>query len=175
MSLIRHLDSSIPWWSSFNWSGPPQKPKLWSQNQDWAERLRPAPVTKSSKGIRKMNKPHLLIQSVRVLRYKLDSRDCYQKGSPQPSLSKPLESKNETQDSQHLEERYPCVSLHDNPPTPHTTMVNDSNAQEVLERNPHTQITMTETSDRAQNQSSRQALIASFRARRSFIEGTDLN
>ena len=49
-------------------------------------------VTKSSKGIREMNKPHPLPQSVGVLRYKLDSRDCYQKGSSQPFLSQPLES-----------------------------------------------------------------------------------
>ena len=27
-SLIRDLDSSIPQWSSFDWSNPPQKPKL---------------------------------------------------------------------------------------------------------------------------------------------------
>ena len=76
---------------------------------------------------------------------------------------------------QHLEERYPSVNPHDIPPAPQTKMVNDSHAQEALERDPHTQIMNTETSDRAQNQSSRQALMVSFRARRSFIESTDLS
>ena len=52
--------------------------------------------------------------------------------------------------------------------------MNDSNAQEILERDPQTQITTTEMSDRAQNQSSRQALMASTRARKSFIKSTDL-
>ena len=45
-------------------------------------------------------------------------------------------------------------------------MVNDSSTQEALERNPHTQVMTPEMSDRAQNQSSRQALMASIRARR---------
>ena len=54
--LIRDLDSSILQWSSLNYSNPPQKPKLWGQNHDSAEKLRPAPITKSGKGIRKMNK-----------------------------------------------------------------------------------------------------------------------
>ena len=54
-------------------------------------------------------------------------------------------------------------------------MVNDSNAQEVLERDPHTQVMTTEMSDRAQSQSSRQALMASIRAWRFFIEGMDLS
>ena len=54
-------------------------------------------------------------------------------------------------------------------------MVNDSNAQEVLERDPQTQIMTTDMSIRVQNQSSRQALMASIRARRSFIESTDLS
>ena len=39
-------------------------------------------------------------------------------------------------------------------------MVNDSNAQEVLERDPQTQIMTTETSKRVQNQSSRHSLMA---------------
>ena len=86
-----------------------------------------------------------------MLRYKLDSRDCYQKGTPQSSLSELLESKKETQDSQHPEERFPSVNSHDKPPTPQTTVVNDSNTQEVLERNPHTQIMTTEMSDRSEN------------------------
>ena len=54
-------------------------------------------------------------------------------------------------------------------------MVIDSNAQEVLYRDPHTQVKTTEMSDRAQNKSSRQALMASIRARRSFIRSTDLS
>ena len=45
-----------------------------------------------------MNKPHPLPQSESVLKYKLDSRDYYQKGTPQPSLSKLLESKTQAQD-----------------------------------------------------------------------------
>ena len=52
-------------------------------------------------------------------------------------------------------------------------MANDSNAQEIVKREPHTQIMTTETSDRAQNQSSRQAMMASIRTRRSFIKRTD--
>ena len=127
-SLIRNLDSSIPWWSSFSWSSPPQKLKLWSQNHYSAERLRPALVIKSNKGIRKMNKLHPLPQSVRVLRYKLDSRIHYQKGTPWPSLSKLLEGNKETQDSQCLKERYPSVNPHDIPPAPQAKIVNDSNA-----------------------------------------------
>ena len=51
----------------------------------------------------------------------------------------------------------------------------DSNIQEVSERDPQTQVMTTNTSDRVQNQSSRQALMASIRARRSFIESTDLS
>ena len=54
-------------------------------------------------------------------------------------------------------------------------MVKDSNAQEVLERDPQTQIMTTEMSNGVHNQSSRQALMASIWARRSFIEITDLN
>ena len=91
------------------------------------------------------------------------------------SLSKPLEGNKETQDSKYLKERYPSVSPHDIPPTPQTKTVNDSNAQELVERDPHTQIMTIEMSDRAQNQSSRQALMPSIRARRSFIESMDLS
>ena len=54
-SLLRNLDSNIPQWSSFDWSNPPQKLKLRSQNHDLAERLRPASMTKASKGIKKMS------------------------------------------------------------------------------------------------------------------------
>ena len=173
-SLIRDLDSYIPWWSSFNWSSPPQKPKLQSQNHDSAVRLRPAPITQSSKGIRKMNKLHPLSQSVRVLRYKLDIRDYYQKGIPWPSLSKPLQSKKNARFTASRRKVSQCqFTWH--PLVPQTKTVNDSNAQEVLERDPHTQITTTEMSDRAQNQSSRQALMAYIWARRSFIGSTDLS
>ena len=52
-------------------------------------------------------------------------------------------------------------------------MVNDSSMQEVLERDPQTQVATTNTSDRVENQSSRQALMASIRAKRYFIESTD--
>ena len=51
--------------------------------------------------------------------------------------------------------------------------MNDSNTQEVLQKDPQTQVMITNTSDRVQNQSSRQALMASIRARRSFIDSTD--
>ena len=54
-------------------------------------------------------------------------------------------------------------------------MVNYSNIQEVLERNLQTQVTTTNTSERVQNQSSRQALVACIRARRTFIESPDLS
>ena len=57
-------------------------------------------------------------------------------------------------------------------------MVNDSNTQEVLERSPHTQdtqITTTEMSDKVQNQSSRQAVMASIRVRRYFIKSMGLS
>ena len=81
-SHITNLDSSIPQQSSFDWSNPPQKLDLWVQNPNSAEKLRPTTVTKLGKGIRKMNKLHSLHQSVRVLRYKLDSRDHYEKGTP---------------------------------------------------------------------------------------------
>ena len=81
----------------------------------------------------------------------------------------------EIQESQHLEERYPSVNSHGIPLAPQTQMLNDSNTQEVLERDPQTQITTTDTSERVQNQSSRQAFMASIRARRSFIKSTDLS
>ena len=54
-------------------------------------------------------------------------------------------------------------------------MVNDSNGQAVLERDPQTQIKTTEMLNRAQNQSSSQTLMASIRARRSLIESTDMS
>ena len=54
-------------------------------------------------------------------------------------------------------------------------MVNDSNMQEVSERDSQTQVTTTNTSDRVQNQSFRQVLMGSIKARRSFIESTDLS
>ena len=52
-------------------------------------------------------------------------------------------------------------------------MVNNFNMLEVLERDPQTHVMSTNTSERVQNQSFRQALMASIRARRSFIESTD--
>ena len=52
-------------------------------------------------------------------------------------------------------------------------MVNDSNMQRRSREKPIYQVKTTEMSDRKQNQSSRQALMASIRARRSFIEGMD--
>ena len=53
--------------------------------------------------------------------------------------------------------------------------MNDSNIQEVLERAPQTQSTISNTLDRVKTQSSREALMASIRARRSFIDSTDLS
>ena len=62
-----------------------------------------------------MNKPHPLPQSVRVLRYKLDSRDCYQKGTPQPSISNVSQTETEIQNPQHPDEGYPSVNSHGTP------------------------------------------------------------
>ena len=56
---------------------------------------------------------------------------------------------------------------------PQTQTVNDSNMQEVLERNPQIQVMTTNTSGRVQNQSSRQALVTSIRTGRSFMKSTD--
>ena len=81
----------------------------------------------------------------------------------------------ETQDSQHPEERYPSFNSNGIPPVPQTQMVNDFNTREVLEKHPYTQFRTTDTSNRVQNQSSRQALMASIRARRSFTRSTDLS
>ena len=68
------------------------------------------------------------------------------------------------------------VSIHMAPHWhPQSQMVNDSNTQEVSERDPQTHVMTTNTSDRVQNQSSRQALMASIKARRSFITSTDLS
>ena len=152
---------------------PPQKSDLWVQNPGLVEKSRPRAATKVGKGIRKMSKLHPLPQSVRVPRYKLDRRHCYQKGTTRPSTSKISQTETEIQNSQHPDESYSSVDLHGTPPAPHTPMVNDSNLQEVLERDQQTQVMTTNMSDRVQNQSSRQALMASIRARRSFIESTD--
>ena len=65
-----------------------------------------------------MNKPHPLCQSVIALRYKLDSRDHYQKSMPQPSISKILQTETENQNSQQPDERYPSVNSHDIPLDP---------------------------------------------------------
>ena len=67
------------------------------------------------------------------------------------------------------------VSIHVASLCPPTQTVNDSKAQEVLERDPQTQIMTLDTSNRVQNQSSSQALMASISARRYFIENTDLS
>ena len=103
LSHIRNLNSNIPLWSSFGWSNPPQKSDLWIQNPGSAEKPGPKAVTNIGKGIRKMNKPHPLPQSVRLLRYTLDNRDHYQKGTPQPSISKISQTEKEIQNSQHLD------------------------------------------------------------------------
>ena len=62
-----------------------------------------------------MNKLHPLPQSVRVLRYKLYSRDHYQKGTPQPSISKMSQTEKEIQNSQHPDEIYHSVDSHGPP------------------------------------------------------------
>ena len=116
-----------------------------------------------------MSKPHPLPQSVRVIRYKLDSRDYYHKGTPQPSISKISQTETEIQNSLHPDESYPSVDSPCTPLAPQSHMVNDSNMQEVSERDPQTQVMTTNTSDRVQNQSSRQVLVAFIRAKRSFI------
>ena len=67
-SHLRNLNSNIPQQSSFNWSSPPQRPRVQSENHNSAEKLRSTPMTKASKGIKKINKLHPLPQSVRVLR-----------------------------------------------------------------------------------------------------------
>ena len=55
---------------------------------------------------------------MRVLRYKLETRYDYQKGTPPASLSKPSQGKKEIQDAQQPEERYPNVNSHDIPLAP---------------------------------------------------------
>ena len=121
-SILRSLDSNIPQWSSFDWSSSLlQEPKLRSQNHDSAEKPRPAPMTKVCKGIMRVNKPHPLPQSVRVLRYKLDIKGHYQKGTPWLPLLNHKHIKKKPE-SQHLEERYPFVNSWDTP-----TMMNNSN------------------------------------------------
>ena len=145
-SHIRDLNSSIPLWSSFSWGNPPQKLDWQVQNPSSAEKPRPNTVTKVGKGIRKMNKLHPLPQSVRVLRYKLERRDHYQKDIPQPSISKISQTEKESQNSQHPDESYPCVGLHGTSLAPQTQMVNESNTQKVLERDPQTQVMTTNMS-----------------------------
>ena len=103
---------------------------------------------------------------MRLLRYKLDSRDHYQRGTPQPSISKSSQTETEIQNSQCPDEGYPSFDSHGTPLAPQMQMGNGSNMQEVLERDHRLMI--TNTSDRVQYQSSRQALMASIRARRSF-------
>ena len=78
-----------------------------------------------------MNNLHPLPQSVRVCRYELDSKDHYQKGTPQLSISKMSQTETKIQNSQHLDEGYPSVNSHGTPLAPQTQTVNDSNTQEV--------------------------------------------
>ena len=89
-----------------------------------------------------------------------------------PNIS---QTETEIQNSQHPDEGYSSVDSHGTPLGPQTQTVNDSNMQEVLKRDPLTQFMITTMSDGVQNQSSRQALMASIRARRSFIDITDLS
>ena len=123
-----------------------------------------------------MKNPPPLPQSVRVLRYELDGRDCYQKGTSQPSISKISQTETENQNSQQPDERYPSVDSHCMPLAPQNS---DSKlfqyVRGIRERDPQTQVMANNMSDRVQNQSSRQVLMASIRARRSFIESTDLS
>ena len=151
--LIRDLSSSGPLWSRFGWRN------LQVQNAGSVEKPRPNAVTKVGKGIMKKNKLHPLPLSVRVLRYKLDSRDYYHKDTPQPSISKISQTETKIQNSQHLDESCPSVNSHGIPLAPQTQMANDSNMQEVSERDPQTEVLTTNTSDRVQNPSSRQALM----------------
>ena len=82
-SHIRDTHSSVPLHSSFGWSKPPQKSDLLVQDPISVGKPRLKAVTKVGKGIRKVNKLHPLPpQSVRVLSYKLDSRDHYHKDTP---------------------------------------------------------------------------------------------
>ena len=99
------------------------------------------------------------------------SKKCH----PQPCICNISENETEIQNSQHPDEGYSCVDSHCTPLAPQTQTVNDSNMQEVLERDPQTQLMITNMSDRVQNQSSRQALMAFIRARRTFNESTDLS
>ena len=67
-----------------------------------------------------MHKLHPLPQSVRVLRYKLDSRDHFQKGTPQLSIYKISQTETEIQNSQHPDESYPSVDSHGPPLDPNS-------------------------------------------------------
>ena len=69
-------------------------------------------------GIRKVNKPHPLPQSLRVLRYKLENRDHYHKDIPHPSISKILQTETKIQDSHHLDGSYLSVNSHGTPLAP---------------------------------------------------------
>ena len=79
-----------------------------------------------------MNKLHSFPQSVRVHRYKLDSRDCYQRGTPQPFISKLSQTETEIQNLQQPDEGYPSVDSTWHPPGLQTQTVNDSNMQEGI-------------------------------------------
>ena len=101
--------------------------------------------------------------------------DCNQKDTPQPSISNIPQIETEIQNSHHLDDGYPSVDSHGTLPAPQTQTVNDPDMKEVLERDPKTQFMITNMSDRVQSQSSRQALMASIRAGRSFIDSPDLS
>ena len=169
-SHISDLNSSVP----LGWSNPPQKSNLRVQDSISVRKPRPKAVSKVYKCTRKVNKLHPLPKSVQVHKYKLDiSREHYHKDTPQPSLSKMSQTEAKIQNSQHQDKSYPCVNSHGVPPAPQSQMVNDSSTQEVSERDPQIQVITTNMSHRIQNQSSRQSLMASIKARRSFFESTD--
>ena len=82
-----------------------------------------------------MNKLHPLpLQSVKVLGYKLESRDHYHKDTDQPSISKISQTETKIQDSQHLDGSYPSVDSHDTPLAPQCLIVNDLYARGIRER-----------------------------------------
>ena len=151
------------------WKSDIQVKNSISVRKSWLEA-----VTRVCKSIRKVNKPHSLPQPVRFLRYKLDSRDCYHKDTLQPSISSISWTETKIKNSQHLDESYLSIDSHGTSLVPQSQMVNDIKyARDIRERNPQTQDITTNMSDRVQNQSSRQAFMASIRARRSSTESAD--
>ena len=106
---------------------------------------------------------------MRVHKYKLDSMEHYHKDTLYPLYLKFHELKQKIK-THSTWMKVILVSIHMAPHCLQSQMVNDSNIQEVLERDSQTQV--TNMSDRVQNQSSRKALMAPIRARRYFIEST---